>query len=193
MPRPDLFEIFLTRLNRLGMPYMVTGAVAAIVYGEPRLTHDIDVVLEMGAEGIADLLAAFPLEEFYTPPEETLRTEAGRPSQGHFNIIHHETGFKADVYPMGEDPLHRWAMARRNPVDVHGTTYHIAPPEYVILRKLQYHAEGGAGKHVRDILAMLAVCGDRIDTQEIQRWAGELGLQQAWDALEKRKRGDVLA
>jgi len=194
MPRHDLFEIFLTRLNKLGMSYMVTGAMAAIVYGEPRLTNDVDIVLEFGAESIKGLLAAFPMESFYTPPEETIRAEAGRPSRGHFNIIHRETGYKADIYPMGEDPLHRWAMARRNLVDVHGTTYPIAPPEYVILRKLQYHAEKGSEKHLRDIRAMLAVYRDRIDTEEIQRRAGELGLQEAWDALEKAIRaGDVFA
>jgi len=47
MPEPNLFKIFTVRLNKMGIRYMVTGAVAAIIYGEPRLTHDIDLVIEL--------------------------------------------------------------------------------------------------------------------------------------------------
>jgi hypothetical protein len=47
MPEADPVLIFVTTLNRLGLAYMVTGSVAGIAYGEPRLTHDIDIVVEM--------------------------------------------------------------------------------------------------------------------------------------------------
>jgi hypothetical protein len=47
MPEPDLFRIFVSRLNRLNVRYMITGAVAGIMYGEPRLTHDVDLVIEL--------------------------------------------------------------------------------------------------------------------------------------------------
>jgi len=50
MPEPNLFQIFAGRLNGLGIRYMVTGAVASIVYGETRLTHDIDVVMKVNAD-----------------------------------------------------------------------------------------------------------------------------------------------
>lgn len=52
----SLFEPFITRLERLGLPYFVTGSAAGIAYGEPRMTHDIDIVvalmLEVSAEQI---------------------------------------------------------------------------------------------------------------------------------------------
>ena len=47
MPEPNLFRIFISRFNTLSIPYMITGAVASIVYGEPRLTNDIDLVVDM--------------------------------------------------------------------------------------------------------------------------------------------------
>ena len=50
MPEPNLFSIFISRLNTLGIRYMVTGAVASVIYGEPRLTHDIDLVVDMNKE-----------------------------------------------------------------------------------------------------------------------------------------------
>jgi hypothetical protein len=43
MPEHNLFRIFVSRFNKLSIPYMITGAVASIIYGEPRLTNDIDL------------------------------------------------------------------------------------------------------------------------------------------------------
>lgn len=51
MQEPDLFKIFVDPLDELAIPYIVTGAVASIIYGEPRLTHDIDLVLELFRPG----------------------------------------------------------------------------------------------------------------------------------------------
>ena len=75
---------------------MVTGAVAATIYGEPRLTHDIDLVIDLRLQDIEGFVDAFPFEEFYCPPPEVIRLEASRSQRGHFNLIHHDTGLKAD-------------------------------------------------------------------------------------------------
>ena len=44
MPEADLIELFVAPLERIGIRYLVTGSVAATLYGEPRATHDIDLV-----------------------------------------------------------------------------------------------------------------------------------------------------
>ncbi len=64
MPEHDLFLIFISRLNKLGIRYMVTGAVASVIYGEPRLTHDLDLVIELSSEDVERFAAAFPIENF---------------------------------------------------------------------------------------------------------------------------------
>ena len=56
-------------LEQLEIPYLVTGAVAAMAYGEPRLTNDIDIVAAIEEKHIADLLKAFPSDEFYISEE----------------------------------------------------------------------------------------------------------------------------
>ena len=63
MPEPNLFQIFVSRLNRLDIRYMVTGAVASIIYGEPRLTHDIDLVVELNPQNAEKIIDAFPSSE----------------------------------------------------------------------------------------------------------------------------------
>jgi hypothetical protein len=139
---------------------MVTGAVAAIVYGEPRLTHDIDLVMELKTEDTEKMVKSFSPEEFYCPPEESIKLEMKRASRGHFYIIHFETGFKADCYLMGQDELHHWGMSNRREFIVEGEPIWVAPPEYVILRKLEYYrvrqvtkAFNGYCKYFEDFLS----------------------------------------
>ena len=99
MPEPELFLLFVRPLNRAGIRYVVSGSVAAIFYGEPRLTHDVDFVVFLNATDIQKLPTVFPATEFYQPPLETMLAETAREHHGHFNLIHRDTGFKADLYP----------------------------------------------------------------------------------------------
>lgn len=64
----SLFEPFITRLERLGLPYFVTGSAAGIIYGEPRMTHDIDIVVGLTLRDVPRFVAAFPDDEFYCRP-----------------------------------------------------------------------------------------------------------------------------
>ena len=146
MQETDLFQIFLKRLNKSNIEYMVTGSVASIIYGEPRVTHDIDLVLGLYINNIPQLISVFDPEEFYCPPVEVIKAETSKKTGGHFNIIHHESGFKADIYPIGEDKLHIWAMAKRRKIRIENCDIWLAPPEYVIVRKLEYFKQGGSQK-----------------------------------------------
>jgi len=181
----NLFQIYVGRLNRFAIRYMVTGAVASIIYGEPRLTHDIDLVVELSQDNVKKIVKAFPSEEFYCPPPEIISLEIRRPLRGHFNLIHHETGFKADIYLLGEDELHNWAMSNRRRFDIEGEPIWLAPPEYVILRKLQYYHEGGSEKHLKDIVSMLEISSDKINFNELNEKIQDYGLEQEWQKAKK--------
>lgn len=176
----DLFTLFTSRLEAAGIEAVVTGSVAAMLYGDPRLTHDIDLVVLLDERSIRALVRAFPDEDFYCAPAEVILVEARRPQRGHFNIIHHETGFKADVYIAGKDPLHQWALANRRRIPFGDAVITVAPPEYVIVRKLQFYREGHSAKHVSDIRGMLRQQGDGIDLKALESKITELGLQAQW-------------
>lgn len=190
MPETDsnVFLLFVRRLNGLGIRYMVTGSVASIAYGEARLTHDVDVVVEIPREDADRLAAAFPDSEFYLPPPEVIRIEVTRAQRGHFNIIHHETGFKADLYPCGRDRLSAWGLQHARRIMVEDCEVWFAPPEYVILRKLEFYREGGSEKHLRDIEGILAVSGDSVNADEIEKRADLLGIRAEWGKLRARRR-----
>jgi hypothetical protein len=181
------FLVFTNPLEALGLRYFVTGSIASIVYGEPRLTHDIDLVLHLSEGDIDRLLGAYPEEQFYLPPKESLELEVRRDQRGHFNLIHLATGYKADVYLFGNHPLHQWAFSRRRRIALEpiGQLW-LAPPEYVILRKMEYFREGGSDKHLRDIQGMLAVSGEQINQADIEQWVPRLGLENEWKKFKGR-------
>ncbi|MBA3393853.1 MAG: hypothetical protein H0T89_14490 [Deltaproteobacteria bacterium] len=179
MLEPSLFEPFIIRLERLGLRYFVTGSTAGILYGEPRLTNDVDIVVAMAARDVHAFVEAFPLEDFYCPPEEILAIEVGRGQRGHCNLIHHDTGFKADIY-LAFDDLHRWALLHRRRLELDDYALFVAPPEYVILRKLEYFREGGSEKHLRDIRSMLEISEAHIDRVFLDAKIAELHLASEW-------------
>ena len=163
MLNPDLIMDFIAPLEQAGIEYMVTGSVASIIYGEPRLTNDVDLVLTLTVEHASELIEIFSLKEFYIPPVETIRDEILRGAKGHFNFITLATGFKADIYSAGIDKLHMQALAKKRRFQFGDNSIWIAPPEYVILRKLEYYKEGENDKHLRDTSNMLMASGDMID------------------------------
>ena len=61
----------------------------------------------------------------------------------------------------------------------------LAPPEYVIVRKLEYFNEGGSDKHLRDIRGMLDVSGDLIATVELESMIRERYLDEAWERVKE--------
>ncbi|MEW6690689.1 MAG: hypothetical protein AB1452_16545, partial [Pseudomonadota bacterium] len=169
---------FLEPLERLGLPYCITGSVAASVYGEPRLTADIDVVLLLALRDIPGLRGAFPESAYYVPPEETLRAQISRETGGMFNLVHHKSQFKADIYLAARDALHAWALEHRRRIDLAGAGAWIAPPEYVVVRKLEFLREGGSDKHLRDIRFILAAT--LLDRDFIAAEVARRGLEAQW-------------
>jgi len=76
--------------------------------------------------------------------------------------------------------LNAWAFRGKRPVEFEGETIVLAPPEYVIVRKLEYYREGHAEKHLRDIRAMLAISGEQLDRALLNQWLQRRGLESEW-------------
>ena len=156
---------------------MVTGATAAILYGQPRVTNAIDVVLTCNDATRTALIRTFPETDFSLPPDAVIRTEQARAHRGYFNIIHLASGYKADIYLAGSDPLHAWALSLRRRLRwADNLEMTVASPEYVVLRKLACFREGRSAKHVADIQAIVEVTG--VDESAMQPWLAALGLEE---------------
>lgn len=117
MSLPNVMKVFqdvLARFEEAEIPYMVVGSLCSIVYGEPRMTKDMDLVVDIPAKDAGKFEFYFPFEGFYCPPAEILKDEVIR--RGQFNLIHHESGLKIDIILRKQSPHALQEFDRRKKV-----------------------------------------------------------------------------
>jgi hypothetical protein len=176
------FTYVIKVLENLGIPYMVVGGFAAIFYGEPRLTIDVDIVVDMEPEHIKPLVAAFPVPDYYVS-EEGIRDSLQRGYP--FNVIQPATGAKVDLVPLPRDPFTRSAFQRRQRLefDEAGRSATFITPEDIIVAKLIAHRETGSDKHLRDARGVLVMQWGELDLEVIRRGARTNGVLEQFEAL----------
>ncbi len=155
MQDPDFITLFVAPLEKAGIRYMIAGSVASSIYGEPRNTLDIDMVVLPDPAQINQFPDLFPEEEYYLPPTEIIAIESRREANGHFNIIHHKTGLKADIYLSRNHPALPWALDHTRRVPTPTCEINLAPPEYIIIHKLGFYKESQHQRHLRDIAGVI--------------------------------------
>jgi hypothetical protein len=178
MEPSELLRKVVGAFEALRIPYLITGSMATIAYGEPRFTNDIDVVALLGEAKVEEFCAAFPAPEFYCYPDAVRQAVKDR---SQFNLIHPSSGLKVDVMIPEETDFNRSRLSRgvRIPTGPECSA-RFASAEDVIIKKLEYYREGGSEKHLRDIAGVLRVQGDRIDRDYIADWTTRLGLTDEW-------------
>lgn len=184
MEQADVVRHTLEALDRLAIEYLVVGSFASIAYGEPRYTHDIDIVVRLTDSQAVELCKQFPRPDWYVSVPAAQQA-VRRKHQ--FNVIHTFSGNKIDFMLAREDEWGREQFARKQeaPVleDRLGFTAH---PEDVILGKLLYYREGGSDKHLRDIAGMLQISRELIDRDRLRGWAIKLKIDDVLDDVFNR-------
>ena len=153
-------------------------------YGEPRLTIDVDIVVDLKPEQVGPLVSCFPIPDFCIS-EEAIRDSLVR--RYPFNVIKPTTGAKADLVPLPRDPFTRTAFGRRQrlPYDEIGRTATFINAEDIIIAKLIAHRETSSDKHLRDARGVLVIQRTELDLEAIRRSARASGvLEQLENLLE---------
>jgi SAM-dependent methyltransferase len=185
MQADDLLRFTADVCERLHLTYFVTGSTATIAYGDPRLTADIDVVIELPIDSVKEFCEAFPSADFYVSVPSV---QAAVRNRGQFNVIHPESGLKIDFMIPKETDFNRSRITRRRPLRVlPERDVSFASPEDAILMKLIYYQEGQSQKHLRDIAGVLRVQGDSIDQLYIAEWAQRLGVLDVWELIRQQE------
>jgi hypothetical protein len=167
--------------DRLGIQYLVGGSLASAVYGVARATMDADLVADIHPALIPALVSAWE-GEFYIDAE-MIRDAIYHCSN--FNLIHLETMFKVDVFLLKQRPFDLNRMERRISQamgDEPEERAYFSTAEDIILAKLEWYRAGGetSERQWRDILGVLNLQSDRLDSQYLQNWASRLGIQDLW-------------
>jgi hypothetical protein len=167
----EFLKTIARRLQSAHIPFMLTGSVAMSVYATPRMTRDIDLVVEVGPVDAHRIWQLFQPDCY--ADLESIREAAAQRTQ--FNIIHNEWIIKAD-FIVRKDGLYRETeFGRRRKLEIEGTTVWVVAPEDLVLSKLVWSRESGSEIQRRDAKAIAdsVAC---LDWEYLERWAGELGV-----------------
>lgn len=158
--------------EELRIPYYITGGVAAISYGEPRTTQDLDLVIAISPLDMERLTNALTKAGFYVPGVDDVKSGRMRTLQ----ITEIESISRADLLIAGTDEFEQLKFERRRVVKFEGTPLYFASPEDVILNKLLWRQRSGSEKQWRDVLGVLKVQAENLDFDYLMQWAERLSI-----------------
>lgn len=167
----EVLKAVTGRLDAAGIPYMVTGSIAVNFYAVPRMTRDIDIVVELSEQDAPRIVRLFQ-DDFYVDDEMVRRAIAER---GMFNLIH--TGFviKVDLVVRKDTEYRRLEFSRRRTVSVEGHPFSMVSPEDLILSKLVWAKESRPEVQLSDVRNLLA-SGEKMDREYLSLWAERLSV-----------------
>jgi hypothetical protein len=167
-------------LEDLGTRYHLGGSFASAVHGVPRQTMDADIVVDLDAERVVQLVDRLK-NDFYVDPEVAADAVSRR---GSFNVIHLASGFKVDFFVKGNSDFDEGELDRSELCQIiedPPRSVYVKTAEDTILRKLQWYTAGGSvsDRQWRDVLGVIMTGGADIDRNYLRDWAGRLDLGEA--------------
>lgn len=159
------------RLESAGIPYMVTGSIAGNYYAVPRMTRDIDIVIQVNSAD-ADRLTELFRDEFYVEPEAVGRAIAERTA---FNVIHTVSVVKVDFVVQKDSEYRRKEFRRRRRVTIDDIAIFIVAAEDLIISKLDWARDNRSEVQLADVRNLLMSVPD-LDRDYLAHWTERLGL-----------------
>ncbi|HEX9822516.1 MAG TPA: hypothetical protein VGD07_23195 [Methylomirabilota bacterium] len=167
----EVLKTVTGRLEAAGIPYMVTGSFAANYYAVPRMTRDIDLVLELSA-GDVDRFCVLFEGDFYVERDVVRAAIAGRAA---FNMIHEAHVIKVDCIVCKDSDYRRTEFTRQRRASIEGHGLAIVTPEDLIISKLDWMRESRSEVQLADVRNLLRSVPD-LDRQYLAHWTERLGL-----------------
>lgn len=159
------------RLQAAGIAYMVTGSMAMNFYATPRMTRDIDLVVELRDADVARVVGLFQ-SEYYI--DRNMVEEAIR-NRSMFNMIHNDLVVKVDCVVRKDSEYRREEFARRRTLNLEGEPITVVAPEDLILSKLEWAKDSRSPMQLDDVRNVLSSVKN-LDKVYLNRWADHLGL-----------------
>ena len=160
---------------------MVTGSVVSSLQGEPRSTHDIDLVVLLKSTDVKKLADGFPSPDFYlniNSIEEAIRFKTM------FNLIDLQSGTKIDFWLLTNEPFDQARFERKKEITFMGIAFFITSPEDTIISKLRWSKmAGGSQKQRTDVMRVFQLQKDLLDRIYMNRWLKELALEDEWNSV----------
>lgn len=167
----EVLQDAVARLERAGIAYMLTGSVALSYYAEPRMTRDVDLVVELADRSPGAVMAIFA-PDYYVSESDVAHAISARTM---FNVLHLEKIVKLDLIVRKDTVYRRREFDRRGRVTLPGFEAWIVSREDLILSKLAWAKESGSELQRRDVAALLAA---DVDEAYLRSCARELSVAE---------------
>jgi len=175
----EFVKLIASRLDSAGILYMMTGSMAMAIYSIPRMTRDIDLVVEVTPADVDKIVGLFSVDCYIDHDSVRQAVHA----HGMFNIIHNDWVIKADFIIRKNDAYRREEFARRQKIDIENVTISVVAAEDLILSKLVWGKRSRSELQLRDVRQMISTVSE-LDWKYMQKWATILGID---DLLRKAK------
>lgn len=197
-------------LDDLKIPYYVTGGFAVSLWGRPRFTADIDLIIKMAApqktafakkmtlRGLRPTVSLSSLKQASIPvlKSRVLRSdlkklfpasyldleqiETALARKGEFNFIEPETGLKIDFWLAENEPFEEECFHNRKMKNI-GYKVAFISPEDLIISKLLWYKETGSNRHLEDAKTVLEI--SKVNKKILKNWAHKLELISEFENL----------
>jgi hypothetical protein len=167
----DLLKEIVTGLEHKNIEYMISGSLAMSAYTMPRMTRDIDVVIELDIDMLDNFLKIFEKNFYVHRP--SIEIEINR--RGMFNVIDHRSGYKVDFVLRKNTPYRKLEFQRKCKSNVLGIDAWLVSIEDLIVSKLAWIQEIQSDQQKSDIQSLLE--NKDIDMDYIRTWIKELNLK----------------
>ncbi len=171
----DYLKVLLlvgSRLEQAGIPYMLSGSTAMNFYARPRMTRDVDLIVEMGSADVQRLVTLF--QEDFSVDEQEIREALAR--QSLFNLIHYDTVVKVDCVVRKRTAYRQEEFKRRRTIEVQGQRIWIVSPEDLVLSKLYWARDSLSELQLGDVRNILDAMPS-LDWAYMETWARDLGIE----------------
>jgi len=174
----EVLQRITTALDQHNIAYMLTGSFASAYYGTPRSTQDIDIVVEATPAQLRSLVQSLPVDQYYSDLDAALQAHK---TESMFNVIDLSTGWKIDLIIRKSRPFSREEFHRRVRVRLQGVSLFIASAEDIVIAKLEWSKKAQSQRQIEDAAAILRAQPETLDRSYIEKWTGELDLEDEWD------------
>ncbi len=178
----EFMKLIASRLDSAGIPYMMTGSMAMAIYSIPRMTRDIDLVVEVTPTDVDKIVGLFS-EDCYIDQDSVMQAVH---THGMFNIIHNDWVVKADFIIRKNEDYRREEFARRKKINIEDMVISVVAAEDLILSKLVWGKRSQSDLQLRDVCQMISAVSE-LDWKYMQNWAAVLGVD---DLLRKAKENE---
>lgn len=185
---PEILLIKISEiLEELEIPYAVTGGFAVVIWGKPRYTADIDIIIEFVKKKIKFLSKKLLAIDKDVYADEDMMQEALE-HHGEFNFIHPDTGLKVDFFVQDNNPYNKLKIERAILRKIDGRNIPFVSPEDLILSKLIWSEESVSQKQIEDIKSVIRNPKIKLDLKYLRNWAEKQGTMKVLKKLIKEAR-----